>query len=458
MMRKELIVIFSVILVSCLIYPVVYGEKSEQNSTVFYRTSSNSDSIEDYAIHPTIKRNYTYIWEDSYNGEYNYSVVTAKLLDLNETYSDILDVFSLHETSDNNSIWCVRLTDKTITTTKTQFYIVAANEPGEDLTITNALYFIDKIIYDFENVNDYDNILANSEIYIIPMLYPNNDNVTNFPLETIYDFMNQHNFNRAISLTTGNNSIVSLSDLNYSLPEFDENEILAVRQELQNISSYSFWEDLGLNTPSFSHWLEYIYEYHGVLGFSFQLETNTSLFPYLNYSELLFSDFLYSYDLIFDSLLFLASEPRLTYTNSFPELSVKNPPIRNQVFTNYTVEWQCIDADDDPLNFSIYISLDGLKWEVVATNLLNVSYYIWDVSSTLPGSYYIKVAAHDGKDWVHNSTTVKLNVKKEMERSNTVFWLISGIFLFLAMLYYYRNAKKTRDIQDDWMPKPQFDE
>ncbi len=110
-------------------------------------------------------------WQESLGPYHNYTELTHKLNLLESNFPDFVDMFSIGKTWHGNDIWCVRLTNESITSAKTEYYVVAEHHARELISVENALYFIDRIIYD-SNFGHYENLLSSTEIYVIPMLNP----------------------------------------------------------------------------------------------------------------------------------------------------------------------------------------------------------------------------------------------------------------------------------------------
>jgi hypothetical protein len=110
-------------------------------------------------------------WGESLGPYHNYDELSDKLQDLNSSFPDIVEVFSLGKTYHDRNIWCVRITKESVTKTKTEFYVDAAHHARELISVENSLYFIDKLLYSFQN-GEYEDLLETTEIYVIPMLNP----------------------------------------------------------------------------------------------------------------------------------------------------------------------------------------------------------------------------------------------------------------------------------------------
>ncbi|MHA1303014.1 MAG: M14 family zinc carboxypeptidase [Candidatus Heimdallarchaeaceae archaeon] len=480
-------------------------------------------------------------WGSSLGPYHNYTELTTKLVLLNNSFPELVDVFSIGLTWQNRSIWCVRLTNESVTTAKTEYYVVGAHHARELITVENALYFIDWIIYNSYYGSVYDSLLASKEIYVIPMLNPdgisilhwypeqrknmapidddddgsradeyervyywNNETNTSAIREQDLDenggigedrpggvdlnrnyaafwglpgaspipyfddyrgskpfsepetqamrsFMYNHSFNYAVSLHSGVQAIISPWSINGSLPERDGGEYEALLEELKSILDFPLWNETNYGYATSGEWGDYAYLYHDIMSFTIETYGSSPLYYYYDFFNPDADEVLANCEKIFPALEFLANEPHLTYANSLPEIEVNNPSKINQVFDNYTITWSASDIDGDLLNASVFVSQDGLHWQLLKSNLIDRTYLLWDLQDFEAGSYYIKVAVSDGKDWIHDTTEIKLNVKKEVgEQKPYVFWIAAGTFGVLAMLYYAHIAKKTKDIGKTW--------
>ena len=111
-------------------------------------------------------------WGENIGPYHNYTEMTDKLMKLNSKFPYLVDVFSIGKSWQDRELWCVKITNETITSAKTEFYIVGAHHARELITVENALYFIDNLIYNQINFANYSDLLASTEIYVIPMLNP----------------------------------------------------------------------------------------------------------------------------------------------------------------------------------------------------------------------------------------------------------------------------------------------
>ncbi len=111
-------------------------------------------------------------WGSDLGPYYNYTEITNKIFALEGNFSNYVDVFSIGKSWNNKDIWVVKITNESVRTSKIEFNVVAHHHAREVITITNALYFMDKIIYDAVVVGNLSEILDTTEIYVIPTLNP----------------------------------------------------------------------------------------------------------------------------------------------------------------------------------------------------------------------------------------------------------------------------------------------
>ncbi len=492
-------------------------------------------------------------WGEDLGPYHNYTEMTSKLTHLSTLYPEIIDVFSIGKTFHGRDIWCVRITNESITTAKTESYIVGEHHAREMISVESCLYFIDYLVF-YSSFGMFDDLLADSEIYVIPMLNPDGLSVMHFypeqrknlnpidddadglndtdldgflddelertyfwndltntseiiendndgDLQTAEDlpggvdlnrnygaywngtgssiikrdatyrgespfseletqalrkFMREHSFNFAVSIHSGIKAIIPPWSHNGTLPLKDETEFNALLGELKTTLGYPLWNESGLYTAN-GAWEDYCYASHDIIGFTFEVfeaPWTGSWFDYYNPEG---SYILTNSEQVYNGLIYMVNEPRLTYSNNLPSVEVMNPSAVNQVFDNYTIRWTMSDADEESLNCTVFVSIDGLHWTVLKTNMIDETSYFWDIREVDSGSYYIKIGVYDGKDWIADTNEIKLNVNKEVEGSRFAFWLLAGIFGSLAAVYLFFNIRKSKGISKIWGPDPYDD-
>jgi len=137
--------------------------------------SSQDDDIDYIFIWDEFKNSSNYIEGDdslvfgaSLSNYHNYTEIITKLNDLERNFPEYIDVFSIGTTYLGHEIYAVRITNEQIITDKDEFLIIAQHHAREQITVENALFFVDKIINDTINQDDnVINLLNNKEIYVI---------------------------------------------------------------------------------------------------------------------------------------------------------------------------------------------------------------------------------------------------------------------------------------------------
>ncbi len=138
---------------------------------------------------PYNSSSYEYLWEEyefasgdiegddiltygaTFGPFHNYKELTEKIIQLNDTFGEIVEVFSIGKTYFGRDIYCVRLTDEKYQEPKTEVLFIAQHHAREQVTVENALYFLDKIAFEWSKGNQTIlDILGKKEIYVIPSL------------------------------------------------------------------------------------------------------------------------------------------------------------------------------------------------------------------------------------------------------------------------------------------------
>ena len=149
----------------------------------------NSSVRENSSFKRDTREGYTFIWEDyedapgdqpgddsvvfgpSFGPYHNYSELVKKLMNLNTTYPEIIQVFTIGKTYFEREIYCVRITNESNTHSKTEVLIVGQHHAQEQISVENALYFIDKIVDDFfQSSASIQTLLNTKALYVIPSL------------------------------------------------------------------------------------------------------------------------------------------------------------------------------------------------------------------------------------------------------------------------------------------------
>ena len=101
---------------------------------------------------------------------HNYTEIINTLLYLNDSFSNIVDVFLIGESWQNRDIYCIRLTNESNMDPKPQVFFVGYHHARELITAELALYFIVDAVTNFGTNITITQMLNYSEIYIVPAL------------------------------------------------------------------------------------------------------------------------------------------------------------------------------------------------------------------------------------------------------------------------------------------------
>jgi len=117
----------------------------------------------------------------------NYTEIVTILLALNETYPDIVDVFSIGESWLNRDIYCVRLTNESDQKTKPEILFVGYHHAREPITAELSLYFAVYAATNYGTNQTVAEVVDKSEIYVIVAL-----NVDGFELFEANDWQRKN--------------------------------------------------------------------------------------------------------------------------------------------------------------------------------------------------------------------------------------------------------------------------
>jgi hypothetical protein len=101
---------------------------------------------------------------------HNYTELVTTLLYLNETYPNIVDMFSIGKSWQNLDIYCIRLTNESNTHPKPKVFFVGYHHAREPITAELALYFAVEAATKFGTNVTLTRMLNCSEIYVVPAL------------------------------------------------------------------------------------------------------------------------------------------------------------------------------------------------------------------------------------------------------------------------------------------------
>ncbi len=101
---------------------------------------------------------------------HNYTEIATILLGLNDTYPEIVDVFSIGQSWQARDIYCVRLTNESDGTTKPEVLFVGYHHAQEQISAELPLYYVVDAATNYRSDMNVTNLLNTREIYVIVAL------------------------------------------------------------------------------------------------------------------------------------------------------------------------------------------------------------------------------------------------------------------------------------------------
>ncbi|MCW3980109.1 MAG: M14 family zinc carboxypeptidase [Candidatus Bathyarchaeota archaeon] len=101
---------------------------------------------------------------------HNYTEIATILLGLNDTYPDIVDVFSIGQSWQNRDIYCIRLTNESDGTTKPEVLFIGYHHAQEQISAELPLYYLVDAATNYRSDVNVTNLLNTREIYVIVAL------------------------------------------------------------------------------------------------------------------------------------------------------------------------------------------------------------------------------------------------------------------------------------------------
>jgi len=117
-------------------------------------------------------RSYYLLSGISWNKYHNYTEIENVLLELNSTYPEITDVFSIGKSWKNRTIYCLRLTNESYDYPKPAILFVGYHHAREPITAELALYFAVELATNYGQSEAITSILNKTELFIIVALNP----------------------------------------------------------------------------------------------------------------------------------------------------------------------------------------------------------------------------------------------------------------------------------------------
>jgi carboxypeptidase T len=124
-------------------------------------------------VPPEVKLDQPSILPDWRDGEYHdYYETTDMLSDFKVKYSDIVNVFSIGKSVLGKDIWCIRITNENNTKPKLSCLIDGCIHGEEWEGGESCLYLAEYLLINFDNNETITKILNSSEIYLVPLVNP----------------------------------------------------------------------------------------------------------------------------------------------------------------------------------------------------------------------------------------------------------------------------------------------
>ena len=108
-------------------------------------------------------------WRD-WSHYHNYSEIVNILLYLNQTYPNLVEVYSIGKSWQGRDIYCIRITNESNTKHKPKILFVGYHHARELISAELPLYFVVKAVISFGSNKTITHMLNYSEIYVIPAL------------------------------------------------------------------------------------------------------------------------------------------------------------------------------------------------------------------------------------------------------------------------------------------------
>jgi len=133
-------------------------------------TSLHNPKLHFSALKNTDNTTFSKTVQISWNKYHNYSEVTSILKKLNESYSEIVKLYSIGKTLKSRDIWCIELSSQETSKPKPALFIVSYHHTRERITIEVALYIAWYLATNYATNDTIKEILEKTVIYIIPAL------------------------------------------------------------------------------------------------------------------------------------------------------------------------------------------------------------------------------------------------------------------------------------------------
>jgi len=238
----------------------------------------------------------------SWTRYHNYDDVTTVLMALNETYPDVVDVFSIGKSVLGRDIYCVRLTNESDRGLKPEVLFVGYHHAREQITSESTFYFVVYAALNFGSNQTIGELLNKSEIYVIVAL-----NVDGFALfekngyqrmnahgvdlnrnydyawyaggsspfsepetQALRDLVLAHHFAYAVSFHSGTQMILYPWANTFDPPP-DEAKFIEISEDLSNVTGGTPYRQSSLLYITNGNWEDWMYAVAHVLAFTVEI-------------------------------------------------------------------------------------------------------------------------------------------------------------------------------------------
>jgi hypothetical protein len=140
----------------------------------FYMVYSDvpSDATNNHKIHFLFASNASWNWTKplDWRHYHNYTEITTILSGLNDTYPDIVDVFTIGQSWRSQDIHCIRLTNETNENLKTEVLFVGYHHAQEQISAELPLNYVVDTATNYGSVENITDLLNTRAIYVIVAL------------------------------------------------------------------------------------------------------------------------------------------------------------------------------------------------------------------------------------------------------------------------------------------------
>lgn len=152
-MRKEIVALAAL----ALAIPVICGCLADNR-----QAGGNGQLADDPAMLPQ--------WSD--DNWHGYDALSQELASLNQTYPDLVDVFSIGKSVQGRDLWCIRITDEKSAGSKLSCLIEGNIHGNEIEGGESCVYLIEYLLINFEKNATVRGMLESNEVYVVPMVNP----------------------------------------------------------------------------------------------------------------------------------------------------------------------------------------------------------------------------------------------------------------------------------------------